>query len=195
RKRKAAVHHHASDLMQAISLALFHLHSRGWGHHSLKPDNILIDENFKIRIVDLSLASRTVCGIRDAVRYALLEWDIATLFGRKTEIRGTRTCIAPETLQRKKPTPQTDMYSFGIMAFEMVTGVPPFTARTPAELLNKHLRAAPPTAVSLNPNVSSEMDRVLQRLMQKKPQQRYRNMRELITEFSRIKVWKRAAHA
>ena len=195
RKRKSAVHHHASDLIQAISLALFHLHSRGWVHHGLKPDNILVDEKFKIRIVDLSLASRTVCGFRDAVRYALLEWDIATLFGRRPEIRGTRTYIAPETLQRKKPTPQTDMYSFGIMAFEIVTGVPPFTARTPAELLKKHLRAAPPTAASLNPNVSSDMDRILQKLMQKKPQQRYRNMRELITEFARIKVWKRSVQA
>lgn len=192
RKRKASVHYHSSDLIQAICLALLHLHSRGWVHHNLKPGNILIDEDLKVRIVDLSLASRTVCGIRGAVRYAFCEWDMATVFGRKTEIRGTRTYIAPETLQRKKPTPQTDMYSIGIIAFEMVTGVPPYTARTPAELLQKHLRAAPPSATSLNPNVSSAMDRFLQRLMEKQPQKRYKNMRDLISDFAKIKVWKRA---
>ena len=191
RKRKGLVHYHSADLIRNICLALFHLHRRGWVHLSLKPNNILVDENFDIRIIDLSLGSRSVSGIRAKLRYSFFDWDIGSVFGRKSPIVGTRTYIAPETLRRKQPTPQTDMYSLGIMLFEVLAGVPPFTAKTPEELLNKHLGATPPPAVSLNPKLSSAMDTFLQRLMEKHPRKRYINMGEVISTFAKIKVWKR----
>jgi serine/threonine-protein kinase len=112
------------------------------------------------------------------------------VFAGKATIAGTRTYIAPETLQQRQATPQTDMYSLGITIFELLTGQPPFDGATPKELLEKHMHESAPLPSSMHRNVGPDMDRLVSRLLEKKPQNRHKGMREVIAEFRTAKIWK-----
>lgn len=133
----------------------------------------------EIRLVDFSLSSKEVKGFAKMIGG-----------GKLKTIQGTRTYIAPETIRKEAPTFQTDLYSLGIMFFEVLTGKTPFQAPTPEELLQKHLRAEPPNASEFNPNVSPEMDRLIARLLKKKPADRHSSVDEVLGELKRIKIFK-----
>ncbi len=117
-------------LVEGLCLGLGHMHERGWVHRDVKPDNILLSKSSEMKLIDYSLSARAAGGLSKLA------------FGKK--IQGTRTYIAPETIKKKAPTPQTDMYSMGITLFEILTGTPPFTAPSPNDLLKMHLVTQPP---------------------------------------------------
>ncbi|MFP6703091.1 MAG: serine/threonine-protein kinase, partial [Planctomycetaceae bacterium] len=173
----SAVQVQLPQLIDPLCLAVAHMHDSGWIHRGLKPDNLLIDNNGEMKLIGLSLCSRRVRGLR-------------RLFAGKPGIAGTRTYIAPETLQRRHATPQTDMYSLGVTIFELLTGEPPFDAASPKELLEKHMHEPPPPPSQILRNVGPDMDRLVQRLLEKKPQNRHKSMREVIAEFRAAKIWK-----
>jgi serine/threonine-protein kinase len=94
-------------------------------------------------------------------------------------VQGTRTYIAPETIMKQPLSPQTDIYSLGILFFEVLTGVPPFFGASPGDLLAKHVRTVPPLATDFNPNVAGEIAQVVARMLRKKPKDRHQNIQEL----------------
>lgn len=174
----AAVHIRLRKLLEGLCAALQHIHDKGWVHRDVKPENVLMNKAGEVRLIDFSLSTKQKSGL-------------SKLFGGKVkEIQGTRTYIAPETIRKQPATPQTDLYSLGITIFEILTGRTPFQAPTPNELLQKHLSAAPPLASELNPNVSPEMDRLVAKLLSKKPDQRGKDMAEISAELRRIKFFK-----
>src|SRR5690606_2353613 len=110
--------------------------------------------------------------------------------GKVKVVQGTRTYIAPETIRKEYPTPQSDMYSLGIMLFEIVTGQPPFVANSPNDLLMKHLNTAPPEPSVFNSNVTPEADKFILRLLSKKPANRPQSMSEVAAEARSIQFFK-----
>lgn len=174
-----SVHVRARRLFEGVCGALSHVHSKGWIHRDLKPDNVLMNKVGEIRLVDFSLSSKEVKGFAKMIGG-----------GKLKTIQGTRTYIAPETIRKEAPTFQTDLYSLGIMFFEVLCGKTPFQAPTPEELLTKHLRAEPPFASQFNPNVTPEMDRLITRLLKKKTKDRPASVDEVLGELKRIKIFK-----
>jgi serine/threonine-protein kinase len=165
-------------LIETVCLALGYMHDKGWVHRDIKPENILFNKSGELKLIDFSLSVRCASGV-------------SKLFAGKAKIiRGTRTYIAPETLLKKAATPQTDMYSLAITLFELITGQGPFTASTPDELLNKHLKETPPPPSQFNDNVTPEMDQFILRMLAKKPVNRFANMNEMLAEFRSLKVFK-----
>lgn len=172
------VHLRIKKLIDGLCGGLQHLHDRGFIHRDIKPENVLMNKVGEIRLIDFSLTTRQKSGLA------------AMLGGKPSVIQGTRTYIAPETIRKRPPVVQTDFYSLGILFFEVLTGKTPFQAPTPNELLQKHLSAPVPNASEFNPNVSPEMDRLLIKLLSKKPEQRGKDMAEVSAELRRIRVFK-----
>ena len=165
-------------LIEPVCIALGYMHDKGWVHRDIKPENILFNKAGQIKLIDFSLTVRFASGV-------------SKLFaGKPKTIQGTRTYIAPETLLKKPPVPQTDMYSLGITMFELLTGQSPFTASSPHDLLNKHLKEVPSPPSYFNANVTPEMDQFVLRSLAKKPVKRFANMNEMLAEFRSLKVFK-----
>ncbi len=165
-------------LVEAVTLALTHIHEKGWLHRDIKPENILMNRGSEVRVIDFSLSIRQSGAIGKLVG------------GKVKQVQGTRTYIAPETLAKKKPTVQTDMYSLGITLYEALTGHPPFTGTSPNDLLRKHMLEKPPEPSFSNPNVTAECDQFILRLLKKKPKDRPADMKEVFAEFRNLKVFK-----
>lgn len=165
-------------LVEGICLGMGHMHSKGWVHKDLKPDNILLNRAGEVRIIDFSLAVRAAGGLAKLMG------------GGKGPIRGTRTYLAPETIRKEASTPATDIYSIGITLFECLTGTTPFKGDTPQDLLKKHIGADPPLPSMRNERVTPEMDRLILKMLAKKPKDRFASMEELLTEFKKCRVFK-----
>ena len=172
------VHLKIRQLFEGVCAALAHVHQKGFIHRDIKPDNVLMNKVGEVRLCDFSLSSKQKLGIGKL------------LAGKLKSIQGTRTYIAPETIRRTQPTFQTDLYSLGVLFFEVLACKTPFQAPTPEELLQKHLRAEAPNPSEFNPNVSPEMDRIIAKLLKKKPADRPVSAEEVLAEIKRIRIFK-----
>lgn len=165
-------------LVENVSLALGSVHEKGWLHRDIKPDNILMNKGSELRLIDFSLASKKSGALGKM------------LGGKMKHVQGTRTYIAPETLEKKKPTEQTDMYSLGVTLYEALAGVPPFTGTSPNALLKKHIAEKPNEPSFHDTNITPEADAFILKLLRKNPKDRPADMNELYAEFRNIKVFK-----
>ena len=165
-------------LVEQLCATLGFMHEKGWLHHDLKPENILFNKAGEMKLIDFSLSMKRKGGLGKMIG------------GKVKVVQGTRTYIAPETIRKEYPTPQSDMYSLGIMLFEIVTGQPPFVANSPNDLLMKHLNTAPPEPSVLNSNVTPEADKFILRLLSKKPANRPQSMSEVAAEARSIQFFK-----
>lgn len=164
-------------LAEFLAQAYFIMHEAGWLHRDIKPDNILMNRAGECRVIDFSLATR--------VKGALGKM----LGGKQKQIQGTRTYIAPETILRKPATEQTDIYSLGVTFFEVLTGAPPFAGDTPNVLLKKHLSEDVTAPSYINGNVTKELDRIILRMLEKKPENRFQSMQELESALRSVKCF------
>jgi eukaryotic-like serine/threonine-protein kinase len=165
-------------LFEQMCQVLGYLHDLGWVHRDVKPDNILFNKASELRLIDFSLSTRAAGAV-------------SKLIGSKEKvIQGTRTYISPETILKAPPAPQSDIYSFGITVFEILTGEPPYRGTSPDDLLKKHLTTAVPPPSAINPNVSPEMDKFVVKMLAKRVKDRHKNTSELMAEFRNIKPFK-----
>ena len=172
---RLGLHSRFAKLVESTCLALGYMHDQGWLHRDLKPDNILMNKSGEVRLIDFSLSTRISSGIGKL------------LGGKLKTIQGTRTYIAPETLLKKKPTIQTDMYSLGITFYECLVGQPPFKGTTPQDLLKRHIAEKPIPPSAINTNVTPELDAFILHLLEKKPEKRPRDMNDMAAEFRSVK--------
>ncbi|MCA9083219.1 MAG: serine/threonine protein kinase, partial [Planctomycetaceae bacterium] len=164
-------------LAESLAQAFFYMHESGWLHRDIKPDNILVNKTGEVRVIDFSLTTRVLGGL-------------GKLFaGKQKAIQGTRTYIAPETILKKPPTQQTDIYSLGVTFFEVLTGQPPFAGDSPNALLKKHLGEDPVGPSIMNANVTKELDRVILQMLEKNPAKRFGSMQELESALRNIRCF------
>ena len=152
-------------LAESLCRAYHFMHEQGWLHRDIKPDNILVNKSGEIKVIDFSLSSRVKSGIGKA-------------FAGKQVIRGTRNYIAPETILKKPADQRTDLYSLGVTLYEVVTGNLPFAGATPNELLMKHVGEKPALPTTINPNIATELENVILKMLAKKPADRFQTMQE-----------------
>lgn len=164
-------------IVEGVCQGLSHLHDKGWLHLDLKPDNLLVTSSGEVRVIDFSLCEKPAGGL-------------AALFGGGAKIRGTRTYIAPETILKKPKTRATDIYSLGVTLFELLTGRPPFAGNDPAHMLRQHLKEAVPPASFFNDNLTAEADRLLTRMLAKKPKDRHQTATKVFAECRGMTLFK-----
>ena len=158
--------------------AVYFLHTKGYVHCDLKPDNFLVSRDGDVKMIDFTIARKMKTGL-------------AKLFGGKAKIQGTRSYMSPEQILGKNLDQRSDVYSFGCVMFEMVTGKPPFTGDNPNDLLNKHLTASIPSPVVANENVTSEFASMVRSMMAKKPEDRIESMWDALKMLRGVKVFKK----
>jgi eukaryotic-like serine/threonine-protein kinase len=166
-------------IVEQAAEGLYHMHEKGWIHRDVKPDNFLVSRTGETKLIDFTIAEKKKSGI-------------GRLFHRASKtVQGTRSYMSPEQIQGKVCDERSDIYSFGCVLFESVTGKPPYTGQTPNDLLTKHLNASIPSPVAYNDNVTPEFAGLVKRMMAKKPAQRPPSMWEFLKEYRTIQVHKK----
>ena len=178
RERPEVLAENMAVVINGAAKGLAHLHEKGWIHCDIKPDNYLADEQGSVKLIDFSIA-------RKAKGKGLMG-----LFPNKTKtIQGTRSYLSPEQIRRKHLDTRADIYGFGCMLYEMLSGRTPFTANTPDELLSKHLSAPIPNVQSVS-GASTEMAELIMKMMAKKPDNRIQTMHDFIAIFRKTNVYR-----
>ena len=149
----------ALALASRIAAALQYLHAHDVVHADLKPGNIMLCSDGSIRVIDFGMAQPVETG-RFHLRAA-------------TPAMGTSDYIAPEQLQHKRGCPSSDLYSFGAMLYEILTGSTPFPGDDPFVIGSKRLLGDPIAPRKLNPNISPQAEEIILRAMQRDPARRY----------------------
>jgi eukaryotic-like serine/threonine-protein kinase len=159
--------------------SLYYMHTKGFVHCDIKPDNFLVSRDGDIKLIDFTISQKVRTGI-------------AKLLGGKAKnIAGTMSYMSPEQIRGKPLDQRSDVYSFGCVLFEMVTGKPPFTGISPNDLLNKHISAAIPSPLVTNDNVTQEFANIIKGTMAKQPEQRFESMWELLKNIRAAKIFKK----
>jgi serine/threonine protein kinase/tetratricopeptide (TPR) repeat protein len=153
-------------LITQIAAALDHAHQRGILHRDVKPSNVLLDEGEWVQLADFGLAKMLIS-----------EQDLTT----SGLSMGTPAYLSPEQGQGLPCDHHSDIYSLGVIAYEMITGRLPFTAETPMGVIIKHIYDQPPSPRGLNPQLSETIEAVLVKGLAKPIEQRYHSAGELAT--------------
>lgn len=172
------LHMRLKRLVELVAMALEHIHERGYLHRDMKPDNVLMNRSAEVRVIDFSLSAKAAGTLSKM------------LHRKQSTVQGTRTYMAPEQIMGKPLTVQTDIYNFGITLFELLTGQPPFKGSTPKDLLLRHIGEPVPAPSVFNPNVTPQMDAIVQRMLAKKPEMRHKKMAEFMAEFRNTPLFK-----
>lgn len=158
---------------------LYYMHSKGYVHCDVKPDNFLVSREGEVKLIDFTISQKMKTGI-------------ARLFsGKAKNVQGTLSYMSPEQIRGEALDQRSDVYSFGCVMFELVTGKPPYTGTSPNELLNKHISASIPSPLVANDNVTSEFAALLKSLMAKKPEARTASMWEVLKQMRVTRIFKK----
>jgi serine/threonine-protein kinase len=137
----------------------------------VKPGNILITPSGQVKVTDFGIARAFGGG------------DDLTQSG---SVMGTATYFSPEQAQGKQVDPRSDLYSLGVVLFEMITGQPPFNGESPVAIAYKHVQNEAPTPASVNPRVPTALGSIVDRLLAKQPQERFASAEDLRAELRRF---------
>jgi len=162
------------NLILQIGRGLDYLHEKNIIHQDIKPENILVSKNNEVKIIDFGLA-----------RYNRLR-----LFTRNRFIDGTPTYMAPEQIRKRHTDKRTDIYSYGITIYEMLTGKVPYQANDKNAIMRAHInKYTQPRLVSYyDSNIPKNIENCVMKAIEKNPNKRHRTVSEMILDFSRSKI-------
>lgn len=156
--------------------SLVHSHVRGVIHRDLKPGNVLVDTDLKAHLLDFGLAKIL---------------DTESGLTHTGSALGTPFYMSPE--QVADPTqvgPRSDVFSLGVILYEMITGQRPFLGHTAGEVGNKILTLDPPSPTELQPEIPVALDSICARAMEKKPERRYQTVKNMLEDLRRHRAGK-----
>ncbi|NOZ37357.1 MAG: protein kinase [Gammaproteobacteria bacterium] len=156
------------DICNGLNIA----HKTNVVHRDIKPANILVDKNNVVKIVDFGLAAAASQGDARITKSGILV--------------GTPTYMAPEQVRGRKIDTRTDIYSLGIVMYEMFTGRPPFKEKDHMATLFKHVEGKPMQATKMNPKINEELNNIIMHAIHVDPKQRYQHIDELARDLQTL---------
>ncbi|MDR3234570.1 MAG: serine/threonine protein kinase [Planctomycetaceae bacterium] len=166
------------DILRSLSSALDKAAHVGIVHRDIKPENILLGSGGDIKITDFGLA-RVAQQTFDVTDAALTEIGMTL---------GTPLYMSPEQAQGKPLDHRSDMYSLGITGYYILTGQLPFQGDTPLAVAMQHVHKKPKPVRELRPDVPAALAQIVERMIAKKPEERYKTFADIVTELDSIKT-------
>jgi len=154
------------SITRQIGQALMAAHKKGFIHQDLKPSNVMIDNSGKVFVTDFGLA-RSVWGVEERPQKRLI---------------GTPRYFSPEQARGEALDPRSDIYSLGIIMYEMVTGAPPFETETVEGYIHKHVSQKPIPPSRINRALPSSCEKIILKCLEKRREDRYRSVEELLSD-------------
>ncbi len=161
----------AADIGAHVATALGYAHKHGVIHRDVKPGNVLITDDGLVKVTDFGIAR------------AINTEESLTQTGA---VMGTATYFSPEQAEGIGVDARSDIYSLGVVLFEMVTGRPPFLGDTPVAVASKHVRDMPPTPREINPAIEPTFEAIILKAMAKDPAYRYQTAEDLRADLLRF---------
>ena len=161
----------AADIGADVAAALAFAHRHGVVHRDVKPGNVLIDRAGRVKVTDFGIARAG---------------DTQENLTQTGAVMGTATYFSPEQAQGGAIDPRSDVYSLGVVLYEMVTGRAPFSGDSPVAIAYQHVRETPAPPSSVNPDVPPDLEACILKCMAKNPANRYATAEDLRADLIRF---------
>jgi eukaryotic-like serine/threonine-protein kinase len=161
----------AAAIAHDVAAALVAAHRSGLVHRDVKPGNILVADSGEVKVADFGI-SRNVGGESDLTQTG--------------SVMGTATYFSPEQAQGMQPDTRSDLYSLGIVMYEMATGQPPFTGDNPVAIAYKQVHEMPAAPTRLNSSIPVAYEQIVRKLMQKEPAKRFQRSEDVQADLKRF---------
>ena len=159
----------AIGYVRQILAALSFAHKHGLVHRDIKPHNVIVDGSGHVKVTDFGIARSGTSQMTEA-----------------GSIIGTAQYLSPEQARGTPVDQRSDLYSVGVLLYELLTGTVPFTGDTPVEIAMKHLSAVPEPPSSVRPEIPRGLDLVVVRALAKDPEERYQTAEQMDADLARI---------
>jgi serine/threonine protein kinase len=173
------------DIAVQVASALEEAHAAGIVHRDIKPDNIMVRRNGYVKVLDFGLAKLT-----ETIDRSSLDAEASTRVFVQTDagvVMGTSHYMSPEQARGKPVDARSDIWSLGVVIYELVAGRTPFEGETSTDVIVGITQKEPPPLARYAPNVPAELDWIVMKALRKDRDERYQTIRELLTDLRRLK--------
>ena len=176
--------HAALEIAVQVASALAAAHEAGVVHRDIKPENIMLRPDGYAKVLDFGIAKLT------EQRPASDHYEVGTTAVLQTRpglVLGTGRYMSPEQARGQKVDARSDIWSLGVVLYEMVGGIPPFRGETPSDCIASILKTEPPPLSGVLPDVPLKLESILQKALRKNSDERYQTIKEMLADLRNLK--------
>jgi len=176
--------HAALEIAVQVASALAAAHETGVVHRDIKPENIMLRPDGYAKVLDFGIAKLT------EQRPASDHYEVGTTAVLQTRpglVLGTGQYMSPEQARGQKVDARSDIWSLGVVLYEMVGGIPPFRGETPSDCIASILKTEPPPLSGVVPDVPLKLESILQKALRKNCEERYQTIKEMLADLRNLK--------